>query len=136
MQFNQSPPPSKNVPLRAERIRQLNNRMRRKRVGLLAFLILASLRAVRLKLSALFCVLRADQTSSDIWCCGRIPSGPANELNSARHSQCIIQRYIFKVICVLFIKEKRKQYTADNVVKTQLFASYLPSLATNKIVVF
>jgi len=46
----------RNVPPRAERIRQLNNRMRIKRVGLVAFLILASLRAVRLKLSALCCV--------------------------------------------------------------------------------
>jgi hypothetical protein len=92
----------RNVPLRAERIGQLNNRMRRKRVGLLAFHILASLRAVRHKQYALYCLLRADQTSSDIWCCGRIPNGPPNELNSVRHSHCIVQRYIFEVICVLF----------------------------------
>jgi len=99
-----SPVPSsfRNVRLRAERIRHLSNRMRRKRVSLLAFLSLASLWAVKLKLSALYCVLLADNTSSDAWCSGLIPSGLPNEPNSVLHSHSIIQRYIFEVICVFF----------------------------------
>jgi len=103
----------RNVPLRAERIRHLNNRMRRKQVVLLAFLSLASLRAVKFKLSALYCGLRADQPSSDVWRSGRMSSVLPNELNSSRHSHSIIQRYMFEVIYLFFFfffffKEKPK----------------------------
>ena len=54
------PPPSsfRNVLLRAEHIRQLDNRMRWLGECLLAILILASLRTIKVKMRTVFCVLR------------------------------------------------------------------------------